>query len=692
MVSLFQFDFVGRMVRKRLGKALKELHFTTDHIAFFDIPALEIDTEVDGLMVVRGISISISRLTAIAHGVEVGIKLSDDMELALQVDKVTLSLFRKIEIGDVYCNLKGGEYEMTFGHLAESSHDSNGSALMNEDTPLLRAAGIGPSRVGSPRKISMVQKMVDGAPPEDAIPELDLLTTLTPADEKARQRYQTELDRITETSAIEECRIIVQKITRRATDMESKSFDTSDVKDMRAAICSYLHDKPTVPHPPLRSIKVTTLQNLSSPRTRKLMHRLPFLLRLLLWPLSAFHPIYISSITAGGSGKWLKHMLSEFVFKQYGEDDAIIRKLEARVSSWLENANFVLELTDINGGARVPLSTIYPIEAKLSFDDVMAYRTLPKEIDLRQVVRLGGADCAITVPSFLLPHHEHLLPPEPTKESVEEQIEEVRDADGLPKTFQAKQDLAQLRKDETNLKMSVHGRLPAVFDQHLLDFVAALVKATKIIEMEKDPHQPDPLSSPSKDSLIEPDTVNDVDSIAEDEEPVEDDASVLSVSPPKRNNFDLSMQKLRKTKTWGRTFYHSNLSNAESIPDDASMTSPVDGPGPAVDEFGEILSKRNSIDVTIDVTAEKMKNLNNKTRTWAKDLGAKSKALNSNIRDSMKRVAIDAVANDRWIAKLVGKVTKSLETAVGEIGYSGNIPVSLAPYRALAERETKLLP
>jgi len=60
------------------------LHLIDDKIAFSDIPALEIDTDVDGLFVMRGIAFSLSTLSFVVHGVEVGIKLSDDMELAIQ--------------------------------------------------------------------------------------------------------------------------------------------------------------------------------------------------------------------------------------------------------------------------------------------------------------------------------------------------------------------------------------------------------------------------------------------------------------------------------------------------------------------------------------------------------------------------------------------------------------------------------
>lgn len=70
---LFQFEFAANWARSILRKTLRELHFTRDRIALFNLPALEIDTDVDGLMAVRGVTISLSSLTIIAHGIELGI-------------------------------------------------------------------------------------------------------------------------------------------------------------------------------------------------------------------------------------------------------------------------------------------------------------------------------------------------------------------------------------------------------------------------------------------------------------------------------------------------------------------------------------------------------------------------------------------------------------------------------------------
>ena len=261
----------------------------------------------------------------------------------------------------------------------------------------------------------------------------------------------------------------------------------------------------------------------------------------------------------------MQHILEEKVFP--ADSETGIKNLKQRISAWLSDANFVFQVVDVTGLSSVPINTTYDIINHLSFDDVMAYRTQPLEVDLTQIVRLGGADARIDVPSFLLPHHEHLLPPPPTRETKGELEEQVEQADGKPKEVQAERELDKTMRDVANIKISAHMRLPACFDQSLLDFIAALVKATKIIEMEKD-------------------------------DPTEKESSGF--------------------------------------------------------------------------------------RQLAKGLGA-------DMRDSIRRVAIDAATNDRWIAKLVGKVTKNLETMVGDVGYSGDIPVPLEPYRRNAEPLSKLM-
>ncbi|KAK6586859.1 hypothetical protein PZA11_000149 [Diplocarpon coronariae] len=579
LVCLFQFEAVGHVARSGLRNLLKQLHFIDDKIAFFNLPALEIDTDVDGLMVLRGVTFSLSNLSFVVHGVEVGIKLSDDMELAIQTEEVTVRLFRGIDIGDCYANLKGGEYEMTFGSLEGKKTDSDGNHVFLEGTPLLNAASRDGDRrsidmpvVPAVKEVKMTESMTDGEAPDDVSPKAGFQSVkkISPDSEEASGRYRRTLKFIKETNAIHEAKAHIRRLTNQTIDVE-RTIDLKDDNAMRAAVCSQVHSKPSVPHPPQKSIRVTTLQNSSPEYVKRFLHRLPMLLRLLLNPLSYFHPVSISSITATASGRWIDSILVQKIFKDYAASSSEVLYLQRSVSAWLSDANFALELGSITGIAHVPVIPTYDIVCHLSFDDVMAYRALPADVTLKQVVRLGGADARFIVPSFLLPHHEHLLPPPPSQEKRKELAKSVESADGKPQEVNAQHTLSQALSDETNVSISVHARLPACFDQELLDFIAALVKATKVVEMEKE-------------------------SSVMDEE--------------------------------------------------------VNG----VREFG--------------------------------------KALKGGLKEGVKKVVVDGVVNERWVAKLVGKITKKLEVARGEAGYSGDIPVKLEKYRTgLMEREgEKLLP
>ena len=356
------------------------------------------------------------------------------------------------------------------------------------------------------------------------------------------------------------------------------------------------------------------------------MHRLPFLLRLLLAPLSYFHPINISSINAGGSGKWLSILLQDKVFKHYVEQSAELRRLYRKVSTWLADANFCVELADIKGLAQVPLSTAFDIVANIKIDDVMAYRTAPEGAKVSQVIRLGGADANFTIPAYLLPHHEHLIPPKPTPE-MEEVIEaEIDQADGVPKTVQAEHKLEQAQKDEAEIAMSVHGSLPATCDQSLLNFIAALVKATKIIEMEKEvvvEAAPDRVDTPVSPTLSESEGFE-------------------TLSPTISRDSDARSETISMKEVAGFKVF------AKSI-------------------------KQNLRDGAIK----------GQIKDFAKDLHQSTK-------DGMKKAVVGGLVNDRWIARMVGKVAATLQKAQGDVGYSGSIPVPLESYRQLWEEEGKL--
>ncbi|ORY87836.1 hypothetical protein BCR37DRAFT_375746 [Protomyces lactucae-debilis] len=570
-IGLFQFDWLSTRVRAMLRSVLNQLHFVSDKVAFFNIPALEIDTDVDGLFVVRGLTFCLSNLTITVHGIEVGIKLSDDMELALQADKVVIPLFRRIVIGDVYGNVKGGQYEMTFGDLAERTRSSkDGGALMQTNTPLLQAAASAQALPITPgvKMTKMTDYMSDGHAPAAVSAKEGLeavqVAKLSPEDEEAHEHYHSTLAWIASTSSIEQCRGKLRR--QKARQSQNGTTEDLDEQDDRAGICAYLHAVPSIVNPPQRSIKVTTLQNLTPPAIRRFLHRLPLLLRMLLNVLAYSHPIKISSITAAGSGGWLKSLLESELFKEYTKRNAELRKLEKRVAQWTEEAHFAVQLVDVTGLAAVPTISAYDIVTHLEFGDVLVYRTLVSDMAMGKIVRLGGADATFTLPTYLLPHHEHLLPPLPTKADKDTLNQEVEDADdNKPKQVQKEAALALVENDSCEVQMGVHVCLPAILDQELLNFIMALVKASQVIEVEKQP----------------------------------------------------------------------GLLN------------------------GEVQGLQN---------------------------------LGSAMAKGVKKVLVEGLMDDHLIAKLLGKVTKKLETAQGDVGYSGALPVALDVYRPKETLPSKLLP
>jgi len=499
---LFQFSAVADFTRNNLRRVLQILDFTEDKIAFFDLPALEIDTPdvKGGLMVIRGLTISFSTLTVIAHGVEVGIKLSDDMELALVTDEVRIEFFRKIHVTDCYGNLKGGLYEMTFGELAPDTKDANGEPVMFEtDTPMLQAVGKAIDRVesgsvhrksvdmgssGSPafsrvptipnnsdvtplsisrastlRSVESVDTLVgdstpssrsrtstmksvfgpqppplpdrqlpptvfgpqppplperqlpapidipgqqepqfsQNAPPSlpgraQAVPMLDHMTggspprnshspteamkstkALSPDNESAARKYKEALRNIAETSPIAQGQneLETRHVGERylgSTRIIGDTIDPTDKHALRSATCSWLQDQSSIAHPSSRSIKVTTIQAMTPPHVSRFLHRLPLLFRLMMCPLTYFHPVIIDSITTGASGAWVESMLQQHVFKNYPEQDAELRRLWAKVSTWLTDATFVFQLGKINGHAQTPVNTTHDIETYLDIN------------------------------------------------------------------------------------------------------------------------------------------------------------------------------------------------------------------------------------------------------------------------------------------------------------------------------------
>jgi hypothetical protein len=312
LTSLLQFNLAADLARRYLRLVLKQLHFTRDKIALFNLPAMEIDTEVDGLLVIRGVTIQLSTLTLVAHGIELGmpsprvmptsliftgIKLTKDLELGAHCEEVTIRLFRDIAIGDVLANIKGGA-EMTLVEQEEETADADDDDSIFASTSLLRTATAGSMGFNDRPKLRASLTGTRDVKDTSAEDGLANVTTLSPDDAEAEKQYRGILADIRRTGPIYQARAgVIDKAQASHEELTSEG-------ELLAAICTGMHEFPSVPHPTDRSVRVTTLQNLSSPATRRFLHRLPFLLRLLLNVLSYFHSISFATISATASGKW----------------------------------------------------------------------------------------------------------------------------------------------------------------------------------------------------------------------------------------------------------------------------------------------------------------------------------------------------------------------------------------------------
>lgn len=271
IACLFMFDAPAGLARRLSRKTfLRDLHFINDQIAFFDLPALEIDTEVKGLFVIRGVTLSLSTLTLVAHGIEAGIKLSDEIELGIQVDKVTVPLFREIHVDDVYANIKGGEWEVTFGDVpyGKPEEEDSDDSMIVADTAILKAAA-------AARPAEMVRTMTADAPPtdsEDTKSAFSSVKQLSPDEEEANTKYRQYIKHINDTSSIQ----IAKKQLIEYSRNDENDLDPEKVDDLRAAICAQIHSGPSIPHPPTKSIRVSTLRKTSYPNVKRWLHRFPF--------------------------------------------------------------------------------------------------------------------------------------------------------------------------------------------------------------------------------------------------------------------------------------------------------------------------------------------------------------------------------------------------------------------------------
>jgi len=273
VVSIAQSDRAQRYMRHNLRYLSRDLHWFQDRVACFRLPALEIDVDVSGLMVVRGITLCLSSFSVEAHGIEVAIKLAEDQEIAIQTEKVIVRLGRSIEIGDVYANFKTAADTGPGSH--PEGHELNRAGTMQQLTD-----GNAPTK-------KITANTIQGALDEFQ----EVTDVMYPEDEEkeAQEQYDRRMKRIQESSTIE----LARKELSGNTEIVEKGFTQ---KEKKAMIASFLHDQTSLPHPPEYSITVSKLKSLTPPWLHRFNERFPIGLRFLLQAIAYLHPVKINGI------------------------------------------------------------------------------------------------------------------------------------------------------------------------------------------------------------------------------------------------------------------------------------------------------------------------------------------------------------------------------------------------------------
>lgn len=325
------------------------------------------------------------------------------MHIALYCDGIAVKLYRGIVIGAIYGVLKQELFAIQLGSLSRPEKGEGASF--------------------NPAKGKVI------------------------GDVKAQNDYNSIRKEIWSTNPIHLC--------RQQTD--SQNSPQLDEK-IRAATCEKLEDYTSVPHRPEHSIKASTIIEFVPLWIRRLFSRMPFFLRLIMMPLSYFHPVKTASTSVSASGSWMADIMRDKMYSMYGEDRDDIKDLEQTMTDWMKDAMFCMDLADIQFVIQVSARKSQDMVAYLRCGSSTMMRTEPNSNKVAPAISLEGMDATLTIPPYFLPSHEHLLPP--TLSEGEE------------------------KEDQAHVKFSSHISLPVVVDGAMIDFATDFANAGIAIEME----------------------------------------------------------------------------------------------------------------------------------------------------------------------------------------------------------------
>lgn len=390
--------------------------------------------------------------------------------------------------------------------------------------------------------------------------------------------------------------------------------DNEDV-DTRAAICADLRSTRPAMSPTNNQFTLTQLLDLFEPITR-LLDKVPVVLRFFLWLTSQSHPITCPSICFSASGDYLGNDLTDKLFSKHAGKSDRIDKLRQEVAHFLSDADLYADFANLRGRASVPLRTTDPIRADLRSADIV-------------VSRLGSSRDAVSE------YKSYTQDPDTTGRVA--RLSGADAAFSIPVCLLPSHGYlappppeSSESEDTVPVDFSVRATLPALFSETFLNFAATFSKTFQLVDIEEDEQQ-------------------------EDEEAA---ADVVSEESKEEEEAELEKKETKSVPTSPKT------------PSSPSFDSPAKSHHHGFHHFRTTLSQKSpkfASALHLD-PAQSHKSLAEKH-----PLLRHPKQI---LQRSVKKSVVEKI-DGAWCAKWSNKVLRKLESAEGDLGYSGQVEVGV---------------
>lgn len=366
---------VASLTRRSLRSSpwLSLVHFYQDTVAFFHLPSLVIDTDLDGLVTVRGVSFSILDLSLEFHGIEVGLDLGSGHEISIHTDSVVIKLFRNIAIDEIYgvhwfngdvrdhSSIKAGATESREALSGAKPPQSKRELIKRRTFPRLEEASSAEAQDPSTNRI--LPKLQGDGPATAPLRSY--------GDQEAGKRYEDVLLRLRQTNRLYKSRERVNRAKGHSQDDHNAQMN--DSPETRAAVCADLRNTRPPMSKPTGRISLSKTAAALEPVNR-FLDKIPVVVRASvsrasLWLLGQSHPVACPAICFSAGGVYLgDDLLNNKLFSRYAAGDARIEQLKSEVTNWLSTADLYLDFANLRGHASVPLRLTSDIQCEVHLE------------------------------------------------------------------------------------------------------------------------------------------------------------------------------------------------------------------------------------------------------------------------------------------------------------------------------------